>query len=111
MQLFLIRHPRPLLATGVCYGQLDVEAEDPWPLVERLRALLPDDIAVIASPSRRARAMAEALHPQPQFDRRLMEIDFGAWELSLIHISGNTPTCQRNKRAAWRGRFLHYRKA
>lgn len=80
MQLFLIRHPRPLLAAGVCYGQLDVEAEDPRPLAERLRALLPDDIAVIASPLRRARALAEALHPHPLFDRRLMEIDFGAWE-------------------------------
>lgn len=80
MQLFLIRHPRPLLAPGVCYGQLDVDAEDPEPLAARLRSLLPVGTPLIASPLGRARALAEALQPQALFDRRLMEIDFGEWE-------------------------------
>jgi adenosylcobinamide-GDP ribazoletransferase len=80
VQLFLIRHPRPLLAAGICYGQLDVEAEDPQPIAERLRPLLPADTPVIASPLQRARGLAEALHPQARCDRRLLEIDFGAWE-------------------------------
>lgn len=80
MQLFLIRHPPPRLAAGVCYGQLDVDSEDPQPAARRLRALLPAATPVIASPLRRARALAEALHPQPVFDERLLEIDFGEWE-------------------------------
>lgn len=80
MQLFLIRHPRPLLRESLCYGQLDVAAEDPLPIAERLRTLLPADIPVVASPLRRARGLAEALHQQPTFDRRLLEIDFGDWE-------------------------------
>lgn len=80
MQLFLIRHPRPLIDPGVCYGQLDVEAEDAQPLAERLRPLLPAGMPVLASPLRRARRLAEALQPQALFDRRLMEIDFGEWE-------------------------------
>ncbi len=80
MQIFLIRHPRPLLGAGICYGQLDVEAEDPQPTAERLRSLLPAGTAVIASPLRRSRCLAEALHAQPLFDRRLMEINFGEWE-------------------------------
>lgn len=80
MQLFLIRHPPPRLAVGVCYGQLDVDSEDPQPAARRLRALLPAATPVIASPLRRARALAEALHPQPVFDERLLEIDFGEWE-------------------------------
>lgn len=80
MQLFLIRHPRPLLAAGVCYGRLDVEAEDPQPIATRLRTLLPTDTPVLASPLRRARCLAEALHRQPLFDWRLQEIDFGEWE-------------------------------
>jgi adenosylcobinamide-GDP ribazoletransferase len=75
VQLFLIRHPPPRLAAGVCYGQLDVEAEDPQPIAERLRALLPATTPVIASPLRRARCLAEALHPQPVFDERLLEIE------------------------------------
>lgn len=80
MQLFLIRHPRPLLAAGICYGQLDVEAADPQPLAERLRGLLPAGTPVVASPSRRTRGLAEALQRRPRFDRRLLEIDFGEWE-------------------------------
>jgi alpha-ribazole phosphatase len=80
VQIFLIRHPRPLLGAGICYGQLDVEAEDPQPTAERLRSLLPAGTAVIASPLRRSRCLAEALHAQPLFDRRLMEINFGEWE-------------------------------
>ncbi len=80
MQVFLIRHPRPLLATGVCYGQLDVDCEDPLPIANRLRPLLPSDTPIIASPLRRTRGLAEALHPQPLFDARLMEINFGDWE-------------------------------
>lgn len=80
MQVFLIRHPRPLVGAGICYGQLDVEAEDPRPAAERLRSLLPADTPVIASPLRRSRCLAEALHAQPLFDPRLMEIDFGEWE-------------------------------
>ena len=80
MQLFLIRHPRPQLAAGVCYGQLDVEADVPQALAERLLALLPADTPVISSPLRRARQLAYALHPQALVDARLMEIDFGRWE-------------------------------
>jgi len=80
VQLFLIRHPRPLLAAGICYGQLDVEAEDPQPIAGRLRPLLPAETPVIASPLRRTRCLAEALHPRARCDRRLLEIDFGDWE-------------------------------
>jgi alpha-ribazole phosphatase len=102
VQLFLIRHPRPLLAAGICYGQLDVEAEDPQPIAERLRPLLPADTPVIASPLQRARDLAEALHPQARYDRRLLEIDFGAWE--------GQPWDQIDRRLldAWAADVLHF---
>jgi alpha-ribazole phosphatase len=80
VQIFLIRHPRPCVEAGICYGQLDVDAEDPVPVANRLRALLPADIPLITSPLRRAQCLAAALHPQPLADARLMEIDFGEWE-------------------------------
>jgi alpha-ribazole phosphatase len=80
VQVFLIRHPRPLLESGVCYGQLDVEGEDPRPLARRLRSFLPADTPVVASPLRRALGLAKALDTQARVDARLMEIDFGAWE-------------------------------
>ncbi|EXI77562.1 MAG: putative phosphoserine phosphatase 2 [Candidatus Accumulibacter appositus] len=80
MQLFLIRHPRPLLESGICYGRLDIEAEDPQPVAKRLRTFLPADTPIVTSPLRRALGLAEALHAQAQVDARLMEIDFGEWE-------------------------------
>ncbi|MBL8397527.1 MAG: alpha-ribazole phosphatase family protein [Candidatus Accumulibacter sp.] len=80
MQLFLIRHPRPLVDAGFCYGQLDLAAEDPGPIADRLRPLISDATPVLASPLRRARQLAEALHRQPRFDARLMEMSFGDWE-------------------------------
>ena len=80
MQVFLIRHPRPLIEAGVCYGRLDVDCEDPLPVAERLKSLLPEGVPVISSHLRRARRLAEALTGNPGIDERLAEIDFGGWE-------------------------------
>jgi len=80
VQVFLIRHPRPLIEAGRCYGRLDVDCEDPQPIAEVLRASIPAGTTIIASPLRRARRLAEALTPQVGIDERLSEIDFGDWE-------------------------------
>ncbi len=80
MILHLIRHPRPLIEPGVCYGQLDIEAENHGALAESLRRRLPPDVPVWSSPLRRCRVLAERLHPSPSFDARLMEMNFGTWE-------------------------------
>jgi alpha-ribazole phosphatase len=80
VQVFLIRHPRPLIDAGICYGRCDIEAEDPLPVAARLKPLLPQGTPVISSPLRRARQLAEALDPAPRIDARLTEIDFGEWE-------------------------------
>jgi alpha-ribazole phosphatase len=80
LTLYLLRHPRPLIAPGICYGQLDVAAEDPAPIVARLRRELPPGLPVWSSPLQRCRTLAEALQPAPRLDARLMELDFGAWE-------------------------------
>ena len=78
MQVFLIRHPRPLIEAGVCYGRLDVDCDDPQPVAARLR--LPPQTTVVSSPLRRARRLAEALGAGVRLDARLSEIDFGDWE-------------------------------
>jgi len=80
MQLFLIRHPRPLIEAGICYGQFDVDCEDPQPVAEQLKRLLPTGTPVISSPLQRARKLALALDSQAQIDERLSEINFGDWE-------------------------------
>ena len=80
MQVFLIRHPRPLIEAGVCYGRLDIDCEDPLPVAARLKAILPPGIPVISSPLRRARRLAEGLADNVRIDDRLAEINFGDWE-------------------------------
>ena len=80
MILHLIRHPQPLIAAGICYGRLDIPAENPAIAAVRLRAALPPDLPLWTSPLQRCRALAAELHPQPQIDERLAEMDFGAWE-------------------------------
>lgn len=80
MQVFLIRHPRPLIDAGLCYGQLDVDCEDPLTIATYLGARLPHGTPVISSPLRRARRLAEALDPAARIDTRLSEINFGDWE-------------------------------
>ena len=78
MQVFLIRHPRPRIDPGVCYGRLDVDCDDPQPVAARLR--LPPATTILSSPLRRARRLAEAIGPGVCVDARLAEIDFGDWE-------------------------------
>ena len=80
MQVFLIRHPRPLIAEGICYGCLDVDCEDPAPIAARLRAELPAGTPIISSPLQRARKLAEAIDAEARCDSRLREIDFGCGE-------------------------------
>lgn len=80
MQLHLIRHPRPAVEPGVCYGQTDVGlAECPVAIAERLRPLLPETFTLHASPLARARLLAKELGT-PHLDDRLKEIHFGDWE-------------------------------
>lgn len=80
MILHLIRHPRPLVAPGICYGALDVAAADAPAVAAALAAELPPGLPLWSSPLRRCRELAVELHPQPVFDARLQEMDFGAWE-------------------------------
>jgi alpha-ribazole phosphatase len=82
VRLFLIRHPAPAVAPGTCYGRSDLAlAADPAPVADALRPLLPAGLPLYSSPLRRCRELAALLHPAPRLDPRLVELDFGAWEL------------------------------
>jgi alpha-ribazole phosphatase len=82
VQAFLIRHPRPDIAAGVCYGATDLDLADrELECVVHLRKLLPEGIALFSSPMRRCRRLAEALHANACYEPRLREMSFGAWEL------------------------------
>jgi alpha-ribazole phosphatase len=82
VQLYLIRHPTPRVAAGICYGRTDLElAEDVAAAAARIGPQLPLRLPVFTSPLQRCRQLADALHPAPRSDPRLQEMNFGAWEM------------------------------
>jgi len=83
VQLYLIRHPAPQVAAGVCYGRTDLPlAEDVAAAAARIAPQLPPDLPVFCSPLQRCRQLADALHPAPRSDPRLQEMNFGMWEMT-----------------------------
>lgn len=85
MDLYLIRHLRPEIEAGLCYGQLEVPlaptcAED----CAKLAARLPSVDVVWTSPQARCRILADAIGTRlgvaPVTDSRLRELGFGEWE-------------------------------
>ena len=84
---WLVRHAQPLVASGVCYGALDVAA-DPQATQDAAQALarhLPLRAQIISSPLQRCEQLTKvlcALRPDlsQKPDARLAEMDFGCWE-------------------------------
>ena len=104
MQLCLIRHPPPQVATGICYGRTDLAlAEDVAAAAARILPQLPPQWPVFTSPLQRCRQLADALHPAPRTDSRLQEMDFGAWEMRPWHL------IQREALDGWATDPLGYR--
>ena len=83
--LYLIRHTKPDIAPGICYGQLDMDVANSF-ASEAAEVLdrLPTVELVIASPLLRTQRLGEYLARQQRCtlrsDARLMEMHFGDWE-------------------------------
>ncbi len=88
MDIYLIRHTRVDIASGVCYGQLEV------PLLlscgnefAGTLAKLPELETVWTSPLKRCRSLAERIAGPNRkilvIDPRWSELDFGRWEGKL----------------------------
>jgi alpha-ribazole phosphatase len=87
MKLWIARHAKPLIESGICYGALDVAADAPHTLqaAHALAQALPVHCKVWVSPLQRCMQLADALSAlrpelKPQTDVRLREMDFGRWE-------------------------------
>ncbi len=63
MRLFLIRHPQPIIAKGLCYGRtdLDVTDDEVKQVAERLISNLPRKAALYSSPLQRCAKLAQFL--------------------------------------------------
>ena len=102
MQVYLIRHPRPVIGPGICYGRLDIDCLDAAIVAAGLRPLFPCGIPLFSSPLRRARQLAQALSPEFIVDNRLSEIDFGEWE------GRRWDEIERSQLDAWAGDILGF---
>jgi alpha-ribazole phosphatase len=82
MKIALLRHPRPLIDRGICYGRLDIPVHPDAPLAADIS--LAGASRVWTSPARRCRVLAEVIAAAFTLpltvDARLQELDFGAWE-------------------------------
>jgi alpha-ribazole phosphatase len=83
--VILLRHTRPAVAEGTCYGRTDLGLTTGF--AEDLAAVLdglPEVGAVATSPLARCRRLAEAIAAarglELTVEPRLVEFDFGAWE-------------------------------
>jgi alpha-ribazole phosphatase len=107
MKLHLVRHPRPAIAPGLCYGAIDVPVDESG-LAHAHAALsargLPGSLPVYASPLQRCALLARRLQPRRlHLDARLAEMDFGAWE------GRAWDAIPRAAVDAWNADLLHYR--
>lgn len=84
MEVYLIRHTSPDIAPGTCYGQLDIPAlADSFDAeLALIRQKLPATVdSVYSSPLIRCAQLARHLYNSEIItDKRLMEMNFGAWE-------------------------------
>lgn len=88
MHLYLVRHPRPVVAANTCYGSTDlaVTEEELALACASLLPVLPKKAVLFSSPLRRCRelsvSLAKTLECQaPTYDERLAEMHFGDWEM------------------------------
>ncbi len=108
MRIIFIRHPKPVIEAGICYGQTDMPADaiDLERVVGNLLQM-PRPLAVLSSPLIRAHHLALAMHQQAQWpvpilDSDLKEMHFGDWESrSWKHIP-------REEVNAWAADVLNY---
>jgi len=117
MKLWLVRHARPLVDPGVCYGALDVPADDAATrrCAAQLAASLPKrgssnghlQVSLTTSPLQRCELLTHylcGLRPdlEPVFDANLVEMNFGSWEGQRWDAIGEAAV------ARWTDQFATY---
>lgn len=86
MHLYLVRHTQPQVAAGICYGQTDLAVADNFPLeVAKVQQKLAHltSAHLYSSPLQRCADLAKQFTHlgNLQHDARIMELNFGDWEM------------------------------
>lgn len=85
MEVYIIRHTRVDVPSGICYGQTDVDVAVTFESeVQKLKSQLPVHFDVVySSPLKRCTQLAQKFGKEVIKDNRLKEMHFGDWELML----------------------------
>jgi alpha-ribazole phosphatase len=86
MNLYLIRHTKVAVESDICYGQTDVKParsfqKEKEKVANQIKGIAFDK--VYSSPLTRCKKLAETVLPDAEivFDKRLVELNFGDWEM------------------------------
>lgn len=109
MNLWCLRHTKVAVNPGICYGQTDVPLADSY--LDELQIIRTQIDSqqfnqIYCSPLGRCRQLAEDLFPGQTilFDDRLMELNFGQWEMKNWDWISSQPDSQ-----SWFNDFVHFR--
>jgi alpha-ribazole phosphatase len=111
MHIYLIRHPQPLAAAGMCYGREDlgIASGTLAAAAASIRAQIPkrvlDTAEIFTSPSSRCLLLARELAGprEPASAADLAEMSFGSWE------GKRWDSVPRDQLDAWAGDLWRYR--
>jgi alpha-ribazole phosphatase len=87
MEVYLVRHTETVCEKGICYGQSDVGIREPYEAIfESILNQLPQEAILYSSPLQRCTILAKHILANTKIDSiiedsRLMEMNFGDWEL------------------------------
>ena len=81
MEIHLVRHPKVVIQSGICYGQSDVNLSDEGLEMIQSIEIDSDYDVVFTSPLTRCTIITKELNLISKSDSRLMEVNFGNWEL------------------------------
>lgn len=83
MEIYLVRHTETVCEKGICYGQSDVDLLQNYnSQFESIKAQIPGDAVFYSSPLQRCAILADYLSESNYTtDSRLMEMNFGDWEM------------------------------
>jgi len=104
MEIYLVRHTTPKIEKGICYGQSDIDVQDSFKdelaVIKKYIHINKRDFEVYSSPLIRCEKLAQCFSTKITFDKRLMEVNFGDWELQPW---GTINEVELNK---WMGNFV-----
>lgn len=86
MEIIFIRHTSVDVPSGTCYGQTDVPLRPTFEqeaavILEKLNVYAPFDQVYTSPLSRCTRLAAYCGYPDAERDYRILELDFGDWEM------------------------------